>query len=66
MRAPNLKPGDSVLYSGPTDGRYFPAEEPGTIERINGERAWVRYPWGLHYLAVENLRVVERAKGMAA
>lgn len=61
----NLQPGDAVLYCGPTDGPYFPAQQPGIVERI-GERVIVRYPWGLHYFKAENLRVVEKAKRMAA
>lgn len=66
VSAPNLQLGDSVLYIGPTKGRYLPAETPGSIVRINGKRAWVRYPWGLQHVAVENLQVVEKARRMAA
>lgn len=65
VRAPNFHPSDSVLYCGPTDGPYFPAEQPGIVERI-GERVTVRYPWGLHYFSAVNLRVVEKAMRKAA
>jgi len=56
---------DTVIYCGPTDGPYFPAEQPGIVERI-GERISVRYPWGLHYFAAENLKVVGKAMRAAA
>lgn len=65
MNRSTIRPGDSVLYSGPTDGPYFPAETPGIVERL-GARVTVRYPWGLHYIAVQNLRVVELAMRAAA
>jgi len=62
---PNLQPGDSVLYSGPTQGRYLPAETVGTVLHISGKRAAVRYPWGIQLIALENLRVVEGARQAA-
>ncbi len=65
-RPTRVNPGDSVLYCGPTKGRYLPAEIPGQVERVSGKRAFVRYPWGLQHIAAEKLRVVERARSVAA
>lgn len=54
-----MKPGDFVTYCGPTDGPYFPAEHTGVLEHIGERRATVRYQWGLHYLRLDCIRLVE-------
>jgi hypothetical protein len=52
-----FKPGDRVLYRGPTyQDRYFPALEQGIIVSIGHTRATVRFPWGLQYLRLDSLK----------
>ncbi len=63
-----MKTGDLVTFCGLQDGpRYFPAEETGIVETVGPVRCAVRYAWGIHYLKVTDLRVVEpRAEQVAA
>jgi hypothetical protein len=53
-----VKPGDHVVYCGPTDGPYFPAQEVGIVLHAHAPRAAVKFQWGVHYLKVEHLRVL--------
>jgi hypothetical protein len=56
-----LVSGDRVLYTGPTEGEYFPAQVVGTITGpVHGRRVWVRYPWGVQYLRVDCLEKTDR------